>query len=507
MTADKSTLSSLVASSSLVLLGTVLTSFGTFAERIVVARYFSLEAYGEVSIGLAIMSITAGISMAGLNHGVPRYVSRFDADADVRGVWLSGVLLAVGIAVAVTALLFANVESAAALFYDGTEASWLLRLFVLAIPLNVGFRMGLGTIRGFENTRYKVLVGDLLYPLLRIGLLVGLILGGVGLAAAGYAYVFAAAVALVAVYLLVNRIVPLLGPVNLHLRTLLTFSAPLVLSSILAVLLTRTDLLMIGYFSTSSEAGLYSAAFSMATTLFLVVGSLGYLYLPLTSRLDADGDHEEIADLYQVTTKWGFVVSFPLFVVFVAFAGDVLAMSFGPAYRAAGLAFVVLCVGFFSDAAFGRNRPTLKGLGATRRILWANVVALGANLALNVVLIPIFGILGAAVASAASYFGRNCVMYATLHRQYGITPFSGSVVRTYVVLPVVLLPAAVLVGRFVSLSLLLAPVALGVAGLATLATVLLGGCVDPDDAVVIEALEDATGVRVPFVRRLVPTAG
>ena len=503
MVVDKSNVSSLLSSSILVFVGTALTAVGTFVERIIIARNFDVAGYGEVSLGLAIMSLTVGISMVGLNQGVPRYISRFDSDADIRGVWIVGTLLAIAVSVVITAILATNVHVVAETLYDGTDSVGLLRLFILAIPLLAGFRMGLSTLRGFENTRYKFLVGDILYPVLRIALVAGLIFGGAGLAAAGYAYLTAAALVLVAVYVAIHRLLPLVGPVELHVRELVRFSAPLALSTVLAVLLTRTDLLMVGYFQSSSQAGLYSAAYSVTNLLLIVVGSLGYLYLPLTSRLDAEGDHEQIDELYQVTTKWGFVLSFPLFVVFVAFAGDVLSLTFGGAYRPASPAFVILAIGFFSDVAFGRNRPTLKALGMTKQILAANVIALGANVVLNVALIPVFGLVGAAVASTAAYLGRNAAMYATLYRQFGITPLSPSLVRTYIVLPATLLPVAFVTGQFLTLSVLSLPVVGALVTLLTLVTTLVSGCLRSVDLIFIETVEDAIGSKLPYIRRFV----
>lgn len=503
MTVDKSSISSLISSSLLVFTGTVLIAFASFFERIIIARQFGLEQYGAMSIGLAIMSIVSYLSMAGLNHGVPRYISRFEDDADLRGIWQSGALVAIGVSVVTTVVLLANVGLIATLLFDDAPPITLITLFVLSIPLTAGFRMGLGTLRGLENTRYNFLVGDFLYPLLRIGVLVGLIVTGAGIVAAGYAYVVASAAAFVAVYAFIDQIVPLFGPTNFRVRTIVVFSAPLMLSEILAVLLTRTDLLLIGYFHTSSQAGLYSAAYSLSRTILYLVGSLSYLYLPLTSRLDADGDHDEINDLYQVTTKWGFIVTFPLFVVFVAFAGDILAMTFGPEYQAAALTLIVLTLGFISDAAFGRNRPTLNALGSTKRILWADVAAITVNLMLNLALIPAFGFLGAAVASTAAYLGRNVVMYAVLRYEFGITPFSPSLVRTFLVLPAVMLVPAVVAGQLFSMTLVLLPVTLVVVGIATLITAFVSGCVRPDDMVVLEVIEDAIGVRIPYVRQFV----
>jgi O-antigen/teichoic acid export membrane protein len=506
MSVDKSDLSALLSSSSLIFVGMILTSVATLLERVIIARAFDVSVYGDVSIGLAIVSITTGLSIAGLNHGVPRFISRFDDEASIRGVWLTGFTVSIGLSVLFTAALFLNLSFVTGTFFESPGVDSLLRLFVLAIPVTVAFRLGLGALRGMENTRYKIYAGDLLYPGLRLLALAGLIVAGVGVMSAGYAYLIAAVAAFLAAHVLFHRLVPLVGPVDLRIRPLVSFSAPLVVSTILAVLLTRTDLLMLGYFKSSGDAGLYSASYSLATSLLVVVSSMGYLYLPLTSRLDAEGEREAVNEVYQITTKWMFILSFPAFVVFVAFAGDLLSLVFGSEYRAGATALVILTLGFFSNVVVGRNRETLSALGFTKQILAANVVALALNFVLNLVLIPPYGIVGAAVASTVSYLGQNAVINAVLRFSLDITPVSQYTPRLYVLLPVFLLPPAAAVSHVTALSLVAVPVALVALGLATLAVVFLFGCVESTDLVAVELIEDMLGVEVPYVRRFVDGA-
>ncbi|MBD4643183.1 flippase, partial [Xanthomonas citri pv. citri] len=76
-----------------------------------------------------------------------------------------------------------NLSFVTGTFFEGPEVESLLRLFVIGDPVSVAFRLGLGALRGMENTRYKIYAGDLLYPGLRILALAGLIAAGVGVLA------------------------------------------------------------------------------------------------------------------------------------------------------------------------------------------------------------------------------------------------------------------------------------------------------------------------------------
>lgn len=497
-------LSALLGSTALVLVGVVLSSASRLVERVVVARLFDPTVYGELAMGLAVLSIGTSVSLVGMNHGVPRYLSRFDDDRDLRGTWLVALLASVAVGTVVALVLLDNAALITSLLFDGTSSSALLNALILAIPLNVALTVGVATLRGMENTRYKLLTKNVLQPGLRLCLIAGLLVGGFGLVSVGYAYVASAAVTLVVAHFFANRLFSLVGPVRTHFRELVAFSAPLIVTMLLSVLLTQTDTLMLGYFTTSAEVGVYNAAYPLANSLLLVVSAFGYLYLPLTSRLDADDKRDEVSDIYRLTTKWGYVVTFPAFLTFLIFPGDMVTIFFGGEYARGGLALAILSLGFFTSAAFGRNRATLSALGHTKHILYADVVTIGLNVALNLLLIPSYGFVGASVASAAAYVVRNVAIYAVLHVKCSITPFSRRMITVYASLPLALIPLSVGVSQWLTLTVTTLPLFLVAAGVASVAVVALTGTLEPEDAVVVEFIEDAVGVPVPFVRRYIP---
>ena len=497
-------LSALLSSTALIIAGIFLTAIAGLVERIAVARLFDPTVYGEVALGLSLLSVGTTLSLAGFSQGVPRYISRVDDERQKRGIWLVGLVLSLGLSALISITLLANVDRLTATLFDGAVSTELVRILILTIPVNVAFTVGVATIRGLENTKYKIYVKDLLHRGLRLGLIVGLLAAGYGVVMVGYAYLAAGVVALIVAHLLSNRLLALVGPVRTNVRELVTFSAPLVVTSLLTMMLTQTDTILLGYFKSSAVVGLYNAAYPLANSLLMFVSAFGYLYLPLTSRLDSEGKREEVAGIYRITTKWGFIVTFPAFLAFVAFPGDVLGIFFGAEYVGASLALVILCLGFFTSAAAGRNRGTLTALGYTSHILLADAVTIALNLALNVVLIPPFGIAGAAAASAAAYVTRNVVMNAVLLVEFGITPFSRETVAVYLALPAVLVPASVVLSRTIDLTVVTLPVFLVLAGITgILITVAVGG-VQPEDAALVEFVEDAVGVDVPVLREHIP---
>jgi O-antigen/teichoic acid export membrane protein len=272
-------------------------------------------------------------------------------------------------------------------------------------------------------------------------------------------------------------------------------------------MLSRTDTLMLAALGDSSRAvGLYTAAYPLATAMLVVLSSFGFMYLPVASRLDSNDKREEVDAAYKVTTKWIFIVTFPVFLTMVAFPTDVMTAVFGDRYAEAAIALQILAVGFFTNAAGGRNRETLSALGYTEYILVVNVGALAFNVLLNLWLIPAYGFVGASVASAASFFAFNVVVIGLLATKFDISPFSPWTTRTFVLLPVLLVPAGLAVSRFVTLTVVTLPVFGVVAATVTVYTAAATGCLQAADRVPLDLFEQYTGVQPPLLDRLVPRA-
>lgn len=504
MSSRKENLTQLLASAGIVTAGKLIGSFTTLGERIIVARLLTPAAYGEVSIGIALLSFGTTIAIVGFSQGVPRYVSRFDSVANKRGAWVSGMVVAGGLALLLTAVLYLNAGLLTETLFSEADSTAMLLLFILALPFVIGMNVTVGAIRGFGNTVYKAYAQDLAYPLLRIVLLAALLYAGHSVLAAGYAYLIAAVISFGFSLVLLHQLMSLRGKVQTHVKEITKFSLPIVVSGVLNTLLTRTDTLMLGYFRSSREVGQYSAAYPIAGAIVIVISSFGFLYLPMASQLDADGEREEIDYIYKTTTKWIYVISFPALVAFVMFPGDVIRIFFGSGYQQGALALAILSLGFFSHAMGGRNRETISALGVTKYLLVVNGAAFGLNIVMNLVLIPRWGITGAAVASAVSYASLNVIACGILMFKYDISPFSRWSIRTFVALPLALLPPLYVVSQYVSISVVTLLPFLVVVGLLSIVVVGLAGGFQPEDAIVLEFVEDAVGVRVPFVRRYLP---
>lgn len=494
----------LLSSATLVLAGTLVFSTAGLVERVIVARWLSKSAYGEINSALAILTLGMTLSVMGLYQGVPRFMSRFDNFQNKRGVYLSGLLTSLLVSTCLAGILVVSLDFTFPILFEDPDSYLLVLAIVLAIPFGTAMRVTVGGVRGMEQTLYRVYIRDLGYRVGRVFFVVVFLLLGYGVVAMGFAVLAATILGFVGGLLLLNKILPLRGRAQFNVSELVRFSIPLSISTIIVVLLVRTDTLMLAYFKPSADVGLYGAAFPLSQALLLALSSFGYIYLPLISRLDEGDEHAGINRVYELSTKWIFVVTFPPFLLFTVFGEGTLSLFFGDKYAAASTAFAVLSLGFFTNAAAGRSRETISALGYPKYNLAINGIAFLTNIALNLVLIPLYSYLGAAVASAAAFGTINILAVGLLKTKFGISPFSPDSIRTFVAVPVVLLPIGHVLSMVVPVTPVTFPLLLIGFGIASLVVVVSTRGVRPEDAILLDFIEEKIGTELPFVWGYVP---
>lgn len=160
--------------------------------------------------------------------------------------------------------------------------------------------------------------------------------------------------------------------------------------------------------------------------LTIALGSLGFVATPVFSELHAAEEFSLFSHVYEILTKWVYLATFPVLTVFVLFPRTVIRITFGAEYVVGAASLVVLSTAFFSHAVAGPNSNALTAIGKSRLIMYDNAAVAVVNFALNIVLIPRYSVLGAAVATAVAYVMLNILYSYQLYQVAGIVPVSRS---------------------------------------------------------------------------------
>lgn len=471
------------------------------AGRGLFTRAFTPDQYGLFSLAFTVASILTVLATLGMWNGVARQVAfhgseESDSELTPASIVTWGLLTAAVGSAAVGIVLYGVADPLARLF--GTDAYALsFRVAALTIPGMAIVRVCTAVFRGFSRTGERVVFQDLLGKGLFPVLLGGAVAFGLGFEPALLslpASLGLTAVAYVAYVVYADPAGFRSAAVDALRRPsdgsrLLAFSIPLLFASLLIQLMSWTDILMLGYFKTAADVGVYDAVRPLVRVVSIIWGSMIFMYTPAVSEFDAADDDGAVRRLYFSLTKWFASVTFPVVLTFLLFPGLVLSTVFGPEYVAGATALQVLAVAFFLGNVMGPNGATLTALGHTRAVMWANLVAAAANVALNVYLIPRYALVGAAAATAAALVARNVIRVAIVYRVSGAHSLRRPLLVPMTITLVAVLAADAVAGHLVTRPLHLLPALAG--GLAVYLAALVGlDYVAPPDRRLVRRIAD-----------------
>ena len=419
----------------IIFLGYILDLSISFFAKVAIARVLGPVNYGNVYLGITVLTLATTLCLLGFQNGIARYLPRFEKDADKLGVFLSATYIAVPLSIIVAAGIVVSAPIIAELAFQNSDIAPYLRVFGLVVPFAVVIKLAVGSIQGLHLATPRVVIENIAPSISRMAFVaIAILLGAktLGLALA-YALAYIVTGFIGAYYL--YRYMPKLTRVspNMKYRELAIFSLPLIVSGAVSFLLNDLDTLMLGYYKDSFSVGIYNVIYPIAQVVMIFLSSFGFLFMPIISGFDAEGLNDKIKRIYQTITKWVFLFTVPILFVIVVFPDLTIRYTFGVEYLVGSTTLIALSIAFFSHAVTGPNSGILTAIGETNLIMWDNIFVALINALLNILLIPRYGFFGAGVATAISYAILNILFSGQVYLRTGFHPFSTRFIQVGVV--------------------------------------------------------------------------
>ena len=437
------------------LAGAAVSAVATIGLTVVITRHFTKPVAGAFFTAISVFLIMEAIASLGANVGAVNFIARLRSlrQEDRIPLILRAAIIpviVVSVAAAVTLLLAAGplgrLVVSGHLGHAGASAGMVadaLRALAVALPFAALLDTFLGASRGYRDMRPTVMVdrigrstGQLL------GVLIGIAAGSIALLAPLWALPYLPAC--VAAWLWLRHIrrraartpspTATNRPVAAGRRTtdatvggFWRFTAPRAVAALAQITIQRIDIVLVAFLRGPAEAAIYTAA-----TRFLVVGQFGNSALnmaaqPRFAELFAVRDRRTANTLYRATTAWLILLTWPLYLLAVIYGPEVLAI-FGHSYRAGDLVMVILGCTMLVATGCGQVDMVLITSGRSSWSLANGLMALVINVSLDLLLIPRYGIIGAAIGWAVAIGVTNLVPLAQLAITLRLHPFGRATV-------------------------------------------------------------------------------
>jgi len=363
-----------------------------------IARYLGPEQFGLLNFTAALIGLFGALAAMGLQGIVVRDIVQNPAcREDTLGS--AALLQLLGGAAAYTLLL-------ATVFYLRPQdvLSQLVAAILGAVVLLKAFEVAGYWFESQVQSKYTVWVQNAAF-LIFAGIKAVLILTGASLISFAWAMLAEAFVVALAMTLALNRFGPPLSSLRISYRrccALLKAGWPLMLSSIAVMIYMKIDQIMIGQMLGNDAVGIYSAAVRISEIWYFIATAVAASVLPaiLEAKKNNEAQYRQrLQALFDLMTWIAIIVALPV----TFFATPLVTMLFGADYSEAGgvLAIHVWATVFVFLGVAGGNWF----LAENQQLISLQRTALGAavNVLLNIVLIPMLGVVGAAWATLISY--------------------------------------------------------------------------------------------------------
>jgi len=388
----------------------------TFAVSVVLARLLGVREFGLYSLAMSVL----GLLVVPATLGFPQLLVREIAAYRVKEEWglirgllhfaqCTSLLASLGIAL-LGGLVLSGLSGCLS-----REAVHVLALAFVALPFWALLQLHGASLRGFE----QVLAGEWVTTVMRpLGFLVlvgaaWVLLGGVKDASLALGFhIVAAGIALAfAFYFLRNQLHRSVLPNAVSQNTAIWTRSALFLAflALLNLIPQHAGILMLGWIRGTEEVGLYKVAYQTALLIPFGLMAVNTAIAPTLAQLYTLGDKAKLRKVMLTASAVATAFALPLVLLFTGGGKWFLLVVFGEPFVLGAISLTILVIGQLINVLTGPAELMLIMSGNERLAVLANSLGSGISMFLNAMLIPLWGIEGAALATTVTLVLIKCM--------------------------------------------------------------------------------------------------
>jgi len=384
----------------------------SFGYNVLLARLLGAKGAGVYYLALTVTTIASVLGRMGLDNTLLRFTAANAAQGDwdkVSGIYRIGVRIAVAASILATLIILISASWISQRIFSEEALSDPLRLMAFGIlPMSL-LTLHAELLKGLKRIRDATLVQGLGLPMLGIPLLalLGVSLGVFGAAAA---YVISAFAVLLLGIILWRLATPQIRKLrgSFDTRLLISTSLPLFWVASMNLVMNWTDIIMLGIWTDGKKVGIYGVAVRTAMLTSFILNAVNSIVAPKFAGLYAQKNYKSLSTLARKSTQLMICLAAPVLLLFVIAPSWILGL-FGPDFITGASALTILAIGQFVNVATGSVGYLLMMTGYEKLMRNVIIVSAALNILLNALLIPKYGISGAAIATAISLAMMNLI--------------------------------------------------------------------------------------------------
>lgn len=493
----------------LLFVGMIISDVIKFIYRVILSRYLGPSDYGLVSIGEGVLNIALLFSVLGLQLGAVKFIAQFIGEDNlekIKGTIRSTFRIIIPASVVITTLIIIFSQYISIGIFHETKLIPIIIIFALSVPFASTNNTLASIFVALKRIDYWTYLSAFVRPfsLILFTLIIIFLEKDVTLIALASLFSYAIS-GIFGMFLLEFKTISVIRSkieIASNYKELLSFSFPLFLSGVFVVIMGWIDTFFLGALRSSAEAGIYSIAFTLVNTLTVLISAFASIFLPISSELQAKKEFIQMAKIYEIISRWMFLLCFPILLIILVFPKDILTILYGSSYSTGYIALQILIIGTFTRAILGPAPKVLMVFDKTKILFYTNIIAATINILLNYLLIPKYSLIGAASATLTSLLLRDIALFILARKNIHFTYPLHSYFKYFIsaIIPLVII---FIISKYITVNLFTLLGIIIIYIILYALSLVLFKSFTKDDIIIIEAVEKKTGVSLAKIKKII----
>ena len=422
-------------------------------------HFFGLEQAGLLTLAFSVINLIAPLAQFGIPIGVQKFIAVAFSKKDwnkVRGAIFSSLQVVTLTTITVIILLIIFAPEISSIFTNNPKKAKyaeklpeIVRIYSFYLLPSVILAVLLSILRAMRKILPTFIITNIYTPVSWLCLV--FLVGSISyfqnkVVAMIIGFICIISIGVIIAILFFKKIAPLIKTATTTYcrKELVLFSTPLLFRSFLQMFL-QVDKLMIGYYCSFSMVMIYLCSVALAKQSSFIMSAFASLFSPMIAELHSKGDKTGLNALYKTVTRWCMAFALPVIVI-VMLVPELLLKFLGIIDSPdACMTIRIIAIGQIMSVAVGNTGGMLVMTNYPWLTFANNVIAVILNIILNIIFIPKFGMVGAAIATCIAIIIRNIAAVIEVKKFLSMSPFSFSLLK--IVGCVLIAGAAVLLFR------------------------------------------------------------
>lgn len=400
----------------------VLGLFAGYLFTYLVVKFYGAEVYGLVVLGFSLFVFMGVLGRLGIDINLVKHYSLEENRLDI-GLFYRAVLISFLFSAFLSVILFFSKDFLSNTIFKKPNLAPYLIWVAISIPFWSLTIVCAGYLRAIKKNHWFAFLnntGRFIFTILFLILLAKFFSSHlVAIKAHTYGVILLAGLAF---FLCLKSLGGLSLKSENNTWLFIRGAFPMMLSASMLILMGWIDTFILGIYESELNIGIYNVALKVAMLSSFTLQAINSILAPKLADTNQKGDMVAFSRLVRFSTKYIFIFTAITVILILICRSWILAL-FGSEFVAGSFILVILCLGQLVNSLAGSVGVILQMTGHQR--IYQNIIfiALILNIILNFVLIPVYGGLGAAIATTVSIASWNIIGSIYLKKKLGIQSY------------------------------------------------------------------------------------